>query len=66
LTLKSPCSYALFQGVGGSGGGVLHWINGEDFFIDGLIDVSATSGTGGNAGGGSGGSVWIKTLNFTG
>ena len=54
------------NGLGGRGGGYLHWINGKDMWIDGEITLEGENGQSGSAGGGSGGGILIETLNITG
>ena len=54
------------KGEGGRGGGYLHWVNGQDLWIDGEVTVEGEAGISGNGGGGSGGGLLIQTFNFSG
>lgn len=54
------------DGLGGRGGGYLHWSIGETLWIDGEVTLEGENGQSGNGGGGSGGGIFIETMNFTG
>ncbi|XP_072025321.1 uncharacterized protein [Amphiura filiformis] len=57
---------ASSSGLGGSGGGSLHWLIGKLIHINGYVSASGQDAPGVNAGGGSGGSILIEATNTTG
>ena len=65
LGWQSPV-FLLFQGTGGSGGGVIYIEASHSMEVDGAIKADGSDAIGFGSGGGAGGSIWLKAKHFSG